>query len=118
MKVPMARTPGHQENNNFAAANRTNVHVHRCKVVVFLETQSGLGCPTSTGDHCRSSARRMGLTTCTDRGGRRWRICERWESPATGSCSVLESWSGSTLAAFTGFRRTVGATTLLGTRDP
>ena len=131
-----------------------------------LETQSGLGCPTSTGDHCRSSARRMGcvrnyqehynfvktlriIFAGTDNNLPGWlpaRIVvaedggfardgdpllqvphiwwPRWPrvksfnsnlflklvlylshvSLIAGSCSVPESWSGSTLAAFTGFR--------------
>ena len=82
-QVPMARTPGHQENNNFAAVSINNIKNNKnwsCwfwiglmliwSLNIFssirwtwtsvLETQSGLGCLTSTGDHCRSSVRRMG----------------------------------------------------------
>ena len=130
---------------------------------MVLETQSGLGCPTSTGDHCRSSVRRMGcVRNCQEHynsvkkffpvliticqvdylHGSWWPKMEdlremgipcyrfliytstRWPSVKSfnpnlflklvlylshvsqiaGSCSVPESWSGSTLAAFTGFR--------------
>lgn len=59
----------------------------------------------------------MELTTWQAPGGQCWRTSTKPTSPCTASSSGQETWCGSMLELYTGFRPLAGATTLPGMSD-
>ena len=120
MKVPCARTPGHQENNNFCAGmyNITVGYISSIlfsKIILFieffyyyyfalftlqpistlvLEIPNGLVCPTIIGVRCKISVPKMTWISFMDRGGQKWKNYEKLEFHVTDLCKGLVIRSG------------------------
>ena len=121
MKVPCARTPGHQENNNFCAG-MYNITVGYISSIEFfyyyyfalftlqpistlvLEIPNGLVCPTIIGVRCKIFVPKMTWIFFMDRGGQKWKNYEKLEFHVTDLCKGLVIWFGWMLDVFIGFR--------------
>lgn len=86
-------------------------NLHRC-LAVHLST-----CEHHSSNNIFVVFSGMELTTWQAPGGQCWRTSTKPTSPCTASSSGQETWCGSMLELYTGFRPLAGATTLPGMSD-